>query len=396
MLQEVLTPHDDELKEKRYGDRVFRVGDKVIQLRNNYTKGKAGIFNGTVGTVTGLSLSTATGPWPWWVTRLALGLCGGSVGLLFGGNWLVILIAFVANVLLDYLSGLLTRQEWPVFFIQMLAGSIGVLAALLAHLINSHANSSIIVITVIIVIIVMLAGMTATGGVQDAITGWYMTGIGRIFEAVTNTVGLIAGVKLGLILSKHIGVNLTISASVSQKTLQLWVMLVAAALISIGFSFAAQNPRRIFLPLAVLTTAAYAVEVAGVRGDYGPVWSAAAAAFVAGTVAVYYGHRWKVATTAAATCAILPMGPGVLLYQGLSEATRQLTPLITAAGVALALGGGMIFGEYIGTVVRRGLRLAEDPFYTPVFAAPISLQNRLAHHTEPDSTTPDDTTTGVP
>ena len=46
--------------EKRYGDRVFRVGDKVIQLRNNYTKGKAGIFNGTVGIVTGLSLQEQT------------------------------------------------------------------------------------------------------------------------------------------------------------------------------------------------------------------------------------------------------------------------------------------------------------------------------------------------
>ena len=60
LLQEALTPHGDELQEKRYGDRVFRVGDKVIQLRNNYTKGKAGIFNGTVATVTGLSLQEQT------------------------------------------------------------------------------------------------------------------------------------------------------------------------------------------------------------------------------------------------------------------------------------------------------------------------------------------------
>ena len=55
-LQHALTPQRDATPEKRYGDRVFRVGDKVIQLRNNYTKGKAGIFNGTVATVTGLSL----------------------------------------------------------------------------------------------------------------------------------------------------------------------------------------------------------------------------------------------------------------------------------------------------------------------------------------------------
>ena len=35
---------------------MFRPGDKVTQLRNNYDKGKAGIFNGTVGVITGLSV----------------------------------------------------------------------------------------------------------------------------------------------------------------------------------------------------------------------------------------------------------------------------------------------------------------------------------------------------
>jgi exodeoxyribonuclease V alpha subunit len=55
LLQEALTPHRDGTPEKRYGGRVFRVGDKVTQLRNNYQKGRAGIFNGTVGVVTGFS-----------------------------------------------------------------------------------------------------------------------------------------------------------------------------------------------------------------------------------------------------------------------------------------------------------------------------------------------------
>jgi exodeoxyribonuclease V alpha subunit len=35
---------------------VFRVGDKVMQLRNNYDKGAGGVFNGSVGVVTELSL----------------------------------------------------------------------------------------------------------------------------------------------------------------------------------------------------------------------------------------------------------------------------------------------------------------------------------------------------
>lgn len=56
LLQEALTPHDEARPERRYGGRVFRVGDKVTQLRNNYDKGEAGVFNGTVGVVTKISL----------------------------------------------------------------------------------------------------------------------------------------------------------------------------------------------------------------------------------------------------------------------------------------------------------------------------------------------------
>jgi exodeoxyribonuclease V alpha subunit len=56
LLQEALTPYQESTPERRYGGRVFRVGDKVTQLRNNYDKGAAGVFNGTTGVVTGMSL----------------------------------------------------------------------------------------------------------------------------------------------------------------------------------------------------------------------------------------------------------------------------------------------------------------------------------------------------
>ncbi|WP_244872005.1 ATP-dependent RecD-like DNA helicase [Catellatospora sp. TT07R-123] len=55
LLQEALTPSVEGRPERRFGGRVFRVGDKVTQIRNNYDKGTAGVFNGTVGVVTGLS-----------------------------------------------------------------------------------------------------------------------------------------------------------------------------------------------------------------------------------------------------------------------------------------------------------------------------------------------------
>ncbi|MFF0218899.1 SF1B family DNA helicase RecD2 [Streptomyces vinaceus] len=56
LLQQAITPARPDLPEKRFGGRVFRVGDKVTQIRNNYEKGANGVFNGTVGVVTALDV----------------------------------------------------------------------------------------------------------------------------------------------------------------------------------------------------------------------------------------------------------------------------------------------------------------------------------------------------
>ncbi|MCL2662166.1 MAG: AAA family ATPase [Oscillospiraceae bacterium] len=60
MLQEKLNPHSTSKKEKQSGDFLFRTGDKVMQIRNNYdiiweSPDKrytgAGVFNGDIGVI---------------------------------------------------------------------------------------------------------------------------------------------------------------------------------------------------------------------------------------------------------------------------------------------------------------------------------------------------------
>lgn len=269
--------------------------------------------------------------------------------------------------------GALGRRQWPVFFLQIVAGFVAVLSAMALHPLGSSSDPSIVVIAVIIV---MLAGMTTTGGVQDAITGWYLTGAGRLLEAVTNTVGLIVGVKLGLMLADRVGVELAISSNVSMGALQLWVMLVAAAFVAIGFGVVAQNALPILLAVAVLSSAACAVDVGAARADVGAVGSAAAAAVLAGAIGVLAAQWLKAPATALATGAILPMLPGVQLYQALFQSAHNLSLLITAAGVALALAAGVAFGEYLATIGCRVFRLHLNHFYAPLFADPAALRAR--------------------
>lgn len=67
-LQEALNPREDGKKEKLFGDSVFRVGDRVIQIKNNYdivwkTKGGVsgtGVYNGDIGVIAQIDPITET------------------------------------------------------------------------------------------------------------------------------------------------------------------------------------------------------------------------------------------------------------------------------------------------------------------------------------------------
>ncbi|MEV5414151.1 ATP-dependent RecD-like DNA helicase [Thermopolyspora sp. NPDC052614] len=54
LLQERRNPHRPGVPEYWTDGRVFRPGDKVMPIRNNYDKGTEGVFNGASGTITRL------------------------------------------------------------------------------------------------------------------------------------------------------------------------------------------------------------------------------------------------------------------------------------------------------------------------------------------------------
>ncbi len=56
-LQEVLNPPSERKPEKRFGGRVFRVGDKVMQISNNYEKE---VFNGDAGRIISMDMEEQT------------------------------------------------------------------------------------------------------------------------------------------------------------------------------------------------------------------------------------------------------------------------------------------------------------------------------------------------
>lgn len=69
LLQNALNPAADEKKEKKFGDFIFREGDRVMQIRNNYdiiwtnssgTGSGMGVYNGDVGYIIGIDTAKET------------------------------------------------------------------------------------------------------------------------------------------------------------------------------------------------------------------------------------------------------------------------------------------------------------------------------------------------
>ena len=53
-LQEALNPAAPHKAEVQSNSRIFRVGDRVMQIRNNYKKGDNGVFNGDIGYISSI------------------------------------------------------------------------------------------------------------------------------------------------------------------------------------------------------------------------------------------------------------------------------------------------------------------------------------------------------
>ena len=142
---------------------------------------------------------------PRWAVTLGLGVMGGGVGLLVGGDWVVTLIAFLAAVGVDLLQRQMSRRRLPGFYQQVAGGLLATLIAVGTVAAGVDVDPSRVVTAGIIL---LLAGINFMGAIQDALTGFPLTAGARILEAILATSGVIAGVSGGLTVGRMLGVNL--------------------------------------------------------------------------------------------------------------------------------------------------------------------------------------------
>jgi uncharacterized membrane protein YjjP (DUF1212 family) len=308
-----------------------------------------------------------------WMVTVALGVMGGGVGMVLGGNWLVVGVAALAAMLVDLLQRQMGRRRLPTFYQQVAGGLLATLIAAGLAETGAHVPSSLVISTSIIM---LLAGVNFLGAIQDALTGFPVTAGARILEAFLATAGVVAGVSGGLKAADLVGVDLGRLNPGAYSIADPLAMVLGGAIAAAAYAFSAYAPSRALAPIAVVAGFAIAVYAGAYDRGFGIAWSSALAALLIGLVSYPVASRARIPTLVVIAAGITPFLPGLSIYRGLAllatDSSKALLAMVTAAAIAIALSSGAILGEYVAQPIRREARRLENRLAGPRLVGPHS------------------------
>ena len=312
---------------------------------------------------------------PRWAVATALGVMGGGVGMVLGGDWLVVLLAAVAAVLVDLLRRQMGRRRLPNFYQQVAGGLLATLVAVGVAATPADVSPSLVISSSIVM---LLAGVNFLGAIQDALTGFPVTAGARILEAILATSGIVAGVSGGLQVADVLGVDVGRVDPGAYTIAQVPVMVMGGAIAAGAYAYSAYAPGRSVVPIALVAGVAVGLYAVVYERGVGIAWSSALAALLLGLVSYPVAARARIPALVVVAAGITPFLPGLSIYRGLTliatDASSALLAMATAAAIAIALSSGAILGEYLAQPVQREARRLERKLAGPRLVGPHTVR----------------------
>ncbi|MEU6279427.1 threonine/serine exporter family protein [Streptomyces sp. NPDC047028] len=294
-------------------------------------------------------------PYPGWALTASTGLLAGAASVLVGGDLLVFVAAAVGAMLGDRLAWLCAGRGLPEFYqftvAAMPPAAIGV-ALTVAHV---DVKASAVITGGLFA---LLPGRALVAGVQDGLTGFYITASARLLEVMYFFVGIVVGVLVVLYFGVKVGAKLNPDAALNMPDRPL-VQIAASMLLSLTFAVLLQQERSTVL--AVTLNGGIAWSVYGAMhsaGDISPVASTAVAAGLVGLFGQLLSRYRFASALPYTTAAIGPLLPGSATYFGLlsmahNEVDKGLVSLAKAASLAMAIAIGVNLGAEISRLTLR-------------------------------------------
>lgn len=302
------------------------------------------------------------------VVVVARALLAVGVSILLGASPIIVGLTFVAALCAAITQAALARLRVPLFFSQIAGGFVTTAVAVAVSALGAAGiepfegiRPSIIVASGIVL---MLAGLTVVGAAQDAIDGFALTAGGRILDLTMQTLGVVIGILVGLELGTVLGFTMELPVDPAPFG-PLPGVFAGAAIIAVAVAIFNGAGIGIILVSALLSAITIAGYTLATVLNLHPAAASAIGALLASFIGVLIAHNLHVPSVAVTTAAIVPLVPGVAVFQGLlemvhtggaaSDVIGAGSSLSYAAVIGVGLASGASLGLYLGTPVRATL-----------------------------------------
>ncbi|MDX3798401.1 threonine/serine ThrE exporter family protein [Streptomyces sp. AK04-3B] len=294
-------------------------------------------------------------PYPTWVLTSASGLLAGAASVLVGGDAVVFVAAVLGAMLGDRLAWLCAGRGLPEFYQFLVAAMPPAAIGIALTLADVDVKASAVITGGLFA---LLPGRALVAGVQDGLTGFYITAAARLLEVMYFFVGIVAGVLVMLYVGVQLGAHLNPDVSLGVSNRPLW-QIGASMLLSLTFAVLLQQERSTVLAVTLNGGVAWSVYGAmRYAGDISPVASTAVAAGVVGLFGQLLSRYRFASALPYTTAAIGPLLPGSATYFGLlsiaqNDVDAGLVSITKAAALAMAIAIGVNLGSEVSRLFLR-------------------------------------------
>lgn len=307
------------------------------------------------------------------VVLIATGVLVGAVTMMLGAGLVAVLVAALSGVAVHRLTRFLGEHGYPEFYQMAFGAFIATIIAWTAYALGVNTSLPVsgadFAYMVAGGIVILLPGRATAAAVEDVISGYQVTGAGRILAVFLNTSGLIVGV--GGALTATLALTDALGGSfVSPEVLDLRAFasrglatFVGAFALGMAAAVTAQSRRRLVVPIGLLCVTGVVVsrtmtEVFGL----GITIASGTAAVVIGVVGRLLASRLNTAAMTFMVPASFGLLPGLAIFRGLYEMVSAdgstgalgdltvqsgITTLLGAFATLLAIATGTMLGELL-------------------------------------------------
>jgi uncharacterized membrane protein YjjP (DUF1212 family) len=288
-------------------------------------------------------------PFPRWVVASGQSIFAAAFVLFIGGSWLGALVAMVSSWLISQIGRYGSRWRVPEFFSVATATFTVTVIALLSHQVHAPLDPALVVSGGILL---LLPSGRFVSALQDAINGFPVTAVGRLFSAGLTYTAILSGISSALVVSSVFGGDKVDVHRIVAINYPTWMLVGLVAVAILAGAVTEQTAKRLLLPTMLIAVGGYLVLLLAEQIGLGSRATPAVVATIIGFAARFLADKLRSPQLVIAAPAVMFMLPGLMIFRAMygivfdvDDMFSSLVEMFNAFAIMLSIAGGVVFGD---------------------------------------------------